>query len=239
MTDEVSVPDEISSGSSEQSSHEPTQVSESNESMVPQSKVNEIVGAIKRSAYDKAYQDALSKVEADRPPPPAKTDDIDDRVSRLVDEKLKQANAESQKATAASVRAANWKNIVTSLQPKVDEAAKKYEDFHEVTNIDFRKLDYLLEAADKVENSGDVLYHLCKKPSQFREMAMDLKLEDGDPYRDMAMRKLNALSSSLKDNDVAMQKDLPRSPLSQIKPSNVGSDNGNPTRAELRRKFRV
>jgi hypothetical protein len=211
------------------------------EKMVPQSKVNEIVGATKKSAYDKAYQDAsaniLSENQSSGHESTGENQDIPALVQKEVENRLQRVKEDELKETQQKAVEEQLRNTAQSLQTKISDSSKKYEDFNDVTNIDFKPFQHLLVAADNVENSGDVLYHLCKNPSKFRDIARDL--EPGSPYREMAMKDLQALSSSLKNNETAKQIDLPRSPLSTIKPSNVGSDNGKMTLTDMKRRYTV
>lgn len=238
MTNEIDASEVISSDNGVDQSFSASENNSGNgEAMVPQSKVNEIVGSVKKSTYDKAYYDVLKKFESKNV---VNNDvDIEERINSIVEQRLRQSKESEEHERQERLKQESWNKTVSSLQAKIQKAAEKYEDFEEVTKMDFSELGYLLKATDIVDNSGDVLYHLCKNPAKFREMARDLNLKDGHPVKNMALQDLQSLSISLKDNEVAKQKQLPRSPLSQIKPSNVGSDNGNPTLAELRKKYRV
>ena len=60
-----------------------------------------------------------------------------------------------------------------------------------------------------------------------------------NPMAQVAMNELRQLSDSMRNNEIAQQKNLPKEPLGQIRPSNVSSDNGEPSVTELRKRWTV
>jgi len=222
-----------------------------NEKFLPQSKVNEIVGATRRYSYRKAYGDASKKFEAElqsmadsdaRPvhasPEMAKEYTSDDVIHDEVGKQIGSYFSKLEEAKNAEIARQEAEKTLSSLQAKVETASSKYEDFDEVTkDIPYASFPDLLSASDTVDNSGDVLYHLGKHPTKFRELAS--ALSNDNPLRSVAMKELRALSESLKNNESTLGKNTPRSPLSQIQPSNVGADNGKLSRADLRKKYTV
>jgi hypothetical protein len=214
------------------------QIAQEQEKMLPQSKVNEIVGATKKSAYDKAYQDAKNELRNYQNNTETMQSNPSTNVEEIVGSKISEYFDEMYNAQQAEMAKVEAQKTLTSLQGKVDEASKKYEDFEDVTkDIPYASFPDLLTAADSVDNSGDVLYHLGKNPSKFRELAS--ALSPNNPLRSVAMKELNQLASSLKNNEIARSKDLPRDPLNTIRPSNVGMDSGKKSITELRKKYTV
>lgn len=220
-----------------------TPVEQEPEKMLTQSKVNEIVGATKKSAYDKAYQDAMSKIEAEKAANASheakeQTSPNVPDIGSLVGEEISKHFKVIEEAQRAKEAEENARATLDSLKTKVDSAASKYEDFEDVTkDIPYASFPHLLNAADSFDNAGDLLYHLGKNPNKFRELAT--VFDPSNPMRPVAMKELKSLSDSLKNNEAAMQKNMPRSPLSQVRPSNVGTDKGKLSRADLRRKYTV
>lgn len=215
-------------------------VEQPSEKMLPQSKVNEIVGATKKSAYDKAYQDAKSELLSNQGKSEGKETATapSSNVEEIVGSKISEYFDEMYQAQQAEIAKSEAQKTLSSLQGKVEEASKKYEDFESVTkDIPYASFPDLLTAADGVDNSGDVLYHLGKNPSKFRELASAFSPEN--PMRSVAIKELNQLSASLKNNEAARNKDLPRGPLSSVRPSNVGADSGKKSITDLRKKYTV
>lgn len=211
------------------------------EKMVPQSKVNEIVGATKKAAYEKALEDS-KKLQNDS----SGYEKADSSFSGLTREEAESLFAKkleemNQQKVLEQQQLANQQAQLEAIQkiaPKIDEAASKYEDFADATKLDFQDTyKNVLLASSVVDNPGDLLYHLGKNRHKLRGFARDL--DQGGNYAADAIEDLKILSESLKNNELAKQKDMPRSPLSQVRPSNVGVDNGKLSRADLRKKWTV
>lgn len=89
--------------------------------------------------------------------------------------------------------------------------------------------------ADHIDNSHDVLYEMGKdrfKMSQLEQLAY-MSPKD-------AIVQAQRLSQSLKDNEAAGKVRMPNEPLSQMRPSNTGTDTGAAMSVtDLRRKYKV
>lgn len=227
----------------EQQSTQPVQAEQTveTEKMVPQSKVNEIVGATKKTAYEKAYQEALNQIQSQQDrqaeiPQQTQSEHVD--VEKLVSDKIGSYFDDLQRLQMEEAAKQSAQKTLESLQAKVETAQKKYDDFEEVTkDIPYASFPNLLAASDDLDNAGEVLYHLGKNPSKMREIATAFQMQG--PVQNLAMRELRALSESLKNNEAAKNKSYGRDPLSQITPSNVSNDSGKLSRQQLRQKWRV
>jgi len=243
---ENSAPATVNNQVSEPVQSAPSQEVESSaqEKMIPQSKVNEIVQA--RLAKDREVsarkQEQVPEQQPNVVEQPSVAPDISQAVSTELEKRLQQMQADQQQEAALN----EAKKTLESLQTKIDEAATKYEDFEDVTkDVPYSSFPGLLTAANSVENSGDVLYHLGKNPSKMRELASSFQpvvdpytgQQVANPMAQVAMKELRQLSESMRNNELAKQKDRPRDPLSQIRPSNVGSDSGRGSISELRKKW--
>jgi hypothetical protein len=231
---------------SEPVSSTPTQAVEApvQEKMIPQSKVNEIVQArlAKERDASSRKQEPVQDQQVTTQEQQNVAPDISQAVATELDKRL-QSMQDTQREEAALSEA---KKTLESLQTKIDEAATKYEDFEEVTkDVPYSSFPGLLTAANSVDNSGDVLYHLGKNPSKMRELASSFQpvidpysgQQTANPMAQVAMKELRQLSDSMRNNELAKQKDRPREPLSQIRPSNVGSDSGRSSISDLRKKW--
>lgn len=238
MTEEQNVSGQVASDNSS-TSHIVEALSSDNtaatEKMIPQSKVNEIVGAAKKSAYEKAHMDAMSQLKGTQSPVESSNNGD---IKNIVNNQISGYLNDLYQAQQAEIAKHEAKKTLESLQVKVDAASKKYDDFEEVTkDIPYASFPNLLSASDAFDNSGDLLYHLGKNPSKFRELASSLSHDN--PLRAVAMKELKNLSDSLKNNETAVRKGSSREPLGHIRPSNVVMDSGKKqTITDLRRKWR-
>ena len=87
---------------------------------------------------------------------------------------------------------------------------------------------------DYVDNSHDVLYELGKDRIKMANLETLAHMSPND-----AIIQAQRLSQSIKDNEVASKIKTPNEPLSQIRPSNTGTDNGAMSVKDYRAKYQV
>lgn len=112
----------------------------------------------------------------------------------------------------------------------------KYQDFDKVVgDIELRRFPNVVQIlSEHVDNAQDVYYELGKdrfKLAQLEQLA----------YMSPSDAKVQALrlSQSLKDNDAAGRVRVPNEPLSQMRPSNTGTDNGVMSVKDYRSKYKI
>lgn len=152
-----------------------------------------------------------------------------EEAQRLRDQWVQEAQARNQEENA--------QRIVKNFWDKVNAGRDKYQDFDSVTGdielVAFPNVVQLL--ADYVDNSGDVLYSLGQDLSK-------MELLEGMAGRSpkSAIKMIRNLSESLKQNEGAKNVRIPNEPLSQLRPSNAGMDNGAAMSvSDYRKKYRV
>ena len=206
----------------------PTPVVEEPEKMVPQSKVNEIVGAAKKDASDKAYDKAMHELErkemaesVQQPPqnvpsdPPPNND-----FSKNFEQELQ-------------VRLAQAKRIeeLQKFRQVIDDGVAKYNDFDNVVGeLDFVRNEHLVQFINAYPNAADVAYDLASNPAKFASINL---LAQTSPR--LAHKEFAKLSKSIESNQEALRQKQAAEPLDQIKPSNTGTDNGLYTVSDLRK----
>lgn len=126
--------------------------------------------------------------------------------------------------------------IVKNFYDKISTGKEKYQDFEQVTgNIQYASFPNVVQLlAEHIENSGDVMYELGKdrlKMSQLEGLA------ERSPNDAIAYAK--RLSDSIRDNEAASKIRTPNSPLSQQRPSNIGTDAGPLSMSDLKRKYKA
>ncbi len=125
--------------------------------------------------------------------------------------------------------------VQKQLNDKIEEAKTRYSDFDEVTRqVDFRTMPEIPVLANEMDNSMDVMYDLAKNPAKLGTI-LTLAQRDANAAR----AYMKSLSESIKQNQTALNQanqSKVNEPLSQVKPSNVGMDNGSHTVRDLRRQ---
>ena len=99
-------------------------------------------------------------------------------------------------------------------------------------SLELSTIPEVVQLANTVDNTADVMYELGKNP---HKVASLLTLTRYGNVK-LAYAETKKLSDSIKQNQNALQQPVPPEPLSQLKPSNVGTDNGVLTVRELRKQ---
>ena len=150
-----------------------------------------------------------------------------EEAQRLRDQWTQEAQTRNQEELA--------QRTVQNFWGKVNAGREKYEDFDKVTgDIELAAFPNVVQLlADYVDNSGDILYSFGKDLSK-------LELLESMAFRSprSAIKEVQRLAESLKQNDAAKNVRHPNEPLSQLRPSNTGVDNGVMSVSDYRKKYR-
>jgi len=215
------------------------------EKLVPQSKVNEIVGKSKEQAYELGKKAALLELQRqfDQESEQPSVDDAKpltrSEINRLIKEREEQKEALARREAVKMYSDKIGQDLLT----KVNTDKAKYEDFEEVTaDLDFENTSIwfddgknivpnkMLELLNSVDNPGDVLYEMGKNPEKAGSITSLLNTPN------LAKKALIKLSESIKTNQKATSsKTKVPEPYSQVKPSSTGIDNGSKTISDLRK----
>lgn len=193
------------------------------EKMLTQSEVNRIAARTKHEAYEKGKREAMAELErqqAEQTQTMGGQKQLDENdIKRLIEQ---EAEKKAQQALA--------QKIAGEFTGKLAAAKDKYEDFEDViSEIDLPSIPHVVQWANELDNTGDVIYDIAKNPSKFANL---LTLSVTAPH--LAQKELKRLSESIKKNDDAKQAQTAREPLSQLKPSTHSPDSGRLSVKELR-----
>lgn len=196
------------------------------EKTLKQSEVDAIVGRVRGEGREQGRREASEELQKQYAPqaqsyaPPQSNPQnqyapTPDQIQKMVDDRLKQTEVER-----------HAQKIASEFHAKIATGASKYEDFDKVhqelqqmiTPAAYADLAYL---ANHVDNAADILYTLRKDPRKLAEIAILAGIGE-----DAAKDGIQQLSQSLKANDQGIRQKQPPKPLDQIKPSNIGVDNG-------------
>jgi hypothetical protein len=139
-----------------------------------------------------------------------------------------------QEATDKRARESYANKVATDFLSKMEAGKTKYADFEDTVNaLNLPMAPEIVDWANGLDNTADVVYEIAKNPTKFTTI---LNLARGG-FGQLAQRELQKLSASIKQNESAA--DAAKSvnePLSQIRPSTVGTDNGKMTVRDLRKQ---
>ena len=149
-------------------------------------------------------------------------------AQRLRDEWVQEARTKSEADSARGIVQTFWNKLVPGRE--------KYQDFDKVTSdIEYAQFPNVVQLlAQHAENAHDILYAFGNdriKMSQLEYLA-------SKSPRD-AIVQVQRLSQSIKDNEAASKIRVPNEPLSKLRPSNLGTDNGVMTVKDYRARYRV
>lgn len=218
----------------------------SQERLLPQSQVNEIVGRAKQEAAERAVE-AYKRQQQQSQPNYAQQNDYgynqsqralsEDDVKRLTGEELSRQRDQWAKEYQEKADADTAQRIVNAYKDKIAPGKEKYEDFEAVTNnVDMRYYPNVVQLlAEYVDNSHDVLYDLAKHRTKLAQIEQLCAHNPQD-----AIYEMKRLSDSIKANEQTSSVKHANSPLSQQRPSNTGTDSGNSLSIrDLKRKYRA
>jgi hypothetical protein len=151
-----------------------------------------------------------------------------EEAQRLRDTWVQEAQTKSQSEAA--------QRTVQNFWNKVNPGREKYQDFEKVTSdIELYRFPNVVQLlGDYIDNSDDMLYELGKDRSKLATLEQLAQMSPRD-----AIVQAQRLSQSLKDNATASKVRVPNEPLSQMRPSNAGTDNGAMSVKDYRAKYRV
>lgn len=117
----------------------------------------------------------------------------------------------------------NAQRIVKSFWDKTASGKEKYDDFEKVTgNIELSKFPNVVQLlAEHVDNSADLLYDFGKNRLKMAQLEQLSYLSPSD-----AIHEVKRIAESIKANETAGKMRTPNAPLSQQRPSNIGTDAG-------------
>ena len=160
----------------------------------------------------------------------------EDHIRRLAAEEAQRHIESIRKESMEKAGNEAAQRTVQNFWNKVLPGRDKYEDFDKVTSdIEFARFPNVVQLlGDYVDNSDDILYELGKDRVKMANLE---SLAERSP-RD-AIVQMKRLSESVKENVSATKMKLPNEPLSQLRPSNTGTDLGAMSVTDFRKKYRV
>lgn len=215
-----------------------------------QAEVNDIVRRAKNDAVEtyrrmqterpdyveQKYSDVRQPQIAPQQPYQPHINQSEDRIKALVAEESQKHLENARLEALRQHQDAQAQKTVQNFWNKVLPGREKYQDFDTVAgDIDYRAFPNVVQLlGDYVENSSDVLYELGKNRSN---MFLLESLADRSPHD--AIKEVQRMSQAIKDNEAAKKAQLPKEPLSQMRPTTGGTDDGALSVSDYRKKYRV
>ncbi len=203
------------------------------EKLITQAQLNEIVRREKAAVAERVkreYEDAQSKNGS----PTSQSQnqnmpnmaDMEERMFNSMLERAKKMDEERlkrEREQQIEQAKADFKVKADRYHLKMGEGKDKYSDFEEVMQ-DFEPDAFYntVFLASEMENTADIMYELSKNPDKLARIDNLASKSPG-----MARRELTKLAESISANQQAKNDTVSApTPLSRVKSSNVGADNG-------------
>lgn len=198
------------------------------EKLLKQSEVNELVGRIKHEAYSKGMRDAQQSAPQSQPAPAA--GQSMGGMPALTDEQVRQIIAD-ENTKQAQMAAAH--NTLNSFAQQMSAGKGKYSDFDEtVAKLgELRHYPHIVQMATDQGNAADIMYELGRNPGKVASLTTLAYINP-----DLAKLEMKKLADSIKVNEQGSNAPTAPEPLSHLKPSTVGTDNGSYSVRDLRKK---
>lgn len=218
------------------------------EPVIPQSKANKLVGNAReegrQSGYKNGYKQAFDDLQKSQPVGSDSVNVRNENINKPVEENIKKIVSDAIQESQAKLHEQarqfqaqqEHQKTISELAGKINDAAKRIPDFAETLSQvgNFAEAPALLHYANRVDNSGDVLYELAKYPHKAGQIIS--VIQAGTPT--IAEKLIRDLSKSIKDNNQASGDRLPDEPLSQLRPSNIGIGKAQSDTGSLVNKFK-
>lgn len=192
------------------------------EKMIPQSQVNRIAAREAREAADRVRAEFEAKYGNNSQSQPQQQNQPGNvgGMIQLSPEQLRQeihraARDMSVQAQAQEIER-NWKSTMNAEMDRDPEFAQAYAE------LDIESNPGLLLEIYGMDNKVAMMKDLANNPSKYANI---LYLA-GQGKGALAKKELDRLSASIKANEQAQKQPKVDAPLSHLKPSNIGTDNG-------------
>lgn len=210
-----------------------------------QTEVNDLIKRVKHETAEKTArlhqeqpQYAQEKFGTQQPYQVAQSPQAmdEERYRRLAAEEFDKRRDQYTAEQQAKFEQDNAQRIVKNFYDKTAAGKEKYDDFEKITgDIELARFPNVVQLlAEHVDNSHDVLYELGKNRLKMAQLEQLSFMSPKD-----AIVEAQRLAASIKDNEDASNRRQPNAPLSQQRPSNVGTDSSNAmSMRDLKAKYR-
>lgn len=208
------------------------QASEAPERRFSQQELNDIVKREKYGAIEDFKRSQGSSYKASESPVAL----TEAGVKELVAKEAMRLNEEARNNYTRQTQEQEAQSIASEFFNKLATGKERFADFDDVMDgVDYAKFPNAVQLATKyADNTADVMYELGKDRIKMAALEQLSRISPQD-----AIKQVQRFSAALKANETAKNTRFPREPLSQVRPTNTGTDNGNMSVADYRKKYRV
>lgn len=211
------------------------------ERVFKQSEVNEIVKRAKNDAVEtyrriQTEQPQYAQQKYGDAPSSHKAQFDEDHYRKIAGEEAKRLFEGVRQDALRQSQEDAAKRTVQNFYAKTSRGKEKYQDFDQVTgDVDLGRFPNVVQlVADFVDNPEDFFYELGKDRMRLVQLEILARESPND-----AISYSKRFSQSIKENQNAVNIKHAKEPLSQMRPSNIGTDNGALSVSAYRKKYRI
>lgn len=199
------------------------------EPMIPQSRVNNILRERLAQQKEKLTTEFSSQNAPQTPSQSLTTE----QIRSLAAEEAQKRFHSLLEAKEHEMKKAEGERIAAEFISKLEAGKGDYDDFDQVVgSLPFDRIPHIIQLANRVDNTADVMYELRKNPGKIASLTQLMQI---DPSGVLAQEQMQHLSSSIKTNKAAQSARTPNEPLSQIKSSPIKADDGSMTVSDFQK----
>lgn len=160
----------------------------------------------------------------------------EDAIRKIAAEEASRMHHSMVEETERNMQSRQAERIVHEFFGKVVAGKDKYADFdHVIGDVEFASFPNTVGLLHGyVDNVPDVLYDLAKDPIKMANLEALYRTSPKG-----AIKAIQSLSHSIKQNESGSKMRSPNEPLDQLRPSNTGTDTGKLEVRDFRKKYRV
>jgi hypothetical protein len=205
--------------------------------------MSDVVKREQQKAYEKGKREALMELQAQQQEQQAAQEQnqapssLGGMAQMSPDEIRRMIAEQAPQVLQDHVQQLQTQQTVNSFVEKMQAAEVRHPGLEAKLNeLDYSTLAPLVQMANDMENTGDIMAELVDNPQKMGNLLM---LMHSQPR--LAARQMHELSNSIKQNQEALaENNTAKDPLSQIKTSsNAGMDNGSLSVSDFRKMFRA
>ncbi len=210
------------------------------EKVFKQQEVNELVGRAKHEAVERYKRNMDVNAQKPQSSQPLHQQHLEqlnneDSIRRMAAEEAQRLRDTWVQEAQRTAHEQEAKRITNDFLTKLDAGKGKYEDYDQVLgDFEFGAIPHVVQLATLVDNTADVMYDLAKNPTKIGNLQQLLQISPKLAYSEM-----QRLSKSIKDNENVAGMKQANPPLSQMRPSNTGTDSGVMSVSDYRKKYKV
>lgn len=158
-----------------------------------------------------------------------------DDMRRVAAEEIQRSRDEWTQQAQRSAQEQEAQRVAGEFFNRLAVGKDKYQDFESVVgDIEYAKFPIAVQLSTAIDNTADVMYEFGRDPTK---MVLLEQLARESP--NLALKQIQKLSQSIKDNESVTKMRVPSEPLSQLRPSNTGTDSPGMSVRDARNKYRV